>query len=124
VPDPGLGKQAPAKVRDSIQPKIAIQAHSAPIGLTFYTGSMFPAEYRGNLFIAYHGSWNRTVPTGYKVVRFAVKDGKVGGQQDFITGWLQNGDSWGRPVGLQVGKSGDLYITDDKGGQVYVVTYS
>jgi glucose/arabinose dehydrogenase len=124
IPDPAFDNKYPQKVADSIPPKIAIQAHSAPLGLAFYTGSMFPAEYRGNLFIAYHGSWNRTVPTGYKVVRFAVKDGKVGGQQDFITGWLQGGNSWGRPVGLLVGKSGELYITDDKAGQVYVVTYS
>ncbi|HET6454410.1 MAG TPA: sorbosone dehydrogenase family protein [Armatimonadota bacterium] len=123
IPDPAFDNKYPQKVADSILPKIAIQAHSAPLGLIFYTGSMFPAEYRGNLFIAYHGSWNRTIPTGYKVVRFAVQDGEVGGQQDFITGWLQNGGSWGRPVSLLVGKSGELYITDDKGGQVYVVTY-
>lgn len=124
VSDPQFGSQAPAKVKATIPPKIAIQAHSAPLGLTFYNGSMFPSAYQGNLFIAYHGSWNRSAPTGYKVVRFVVRDGNVvGGQQDFITGWLQGGSSWGRPVGFLVGKSGEFYITDDKAGRVYVVTY-
>lgn len=124
VPDPEFGSRAPAKVRSTIPPKIAIQAHSAPLGLAFYTGSMFPAEYRGNLFICYHGSWNRSVPTGYKVVRFVVRDGNVvGGQHDFITGWLKGRGVSGRPVDPLVGKYGELYITDDDGGRVYRVTY-
>ncbi len=124
VPDPAFGKAAPNKVQATIPPKIAIQAHSAPLGLTFYTGSRFPAAYRGNLFVAYHGSWNRSVPTGYKVVRFAVQDGRVvGGQHDFISGWLQGGSAWGRPVDVLTGRAGELYITDDAGGRVYIVTY-
>ena len=124
VPDPEFGSKAPAKVRSTIPPKIAIQAHSAPLGLAFYTGNMFPQEYRGNLFIAYHGSWNRTVPTGYKVVRFKIQNGNVvGGQKDFITGWYTGGSAWGRPVGILVGRQGELYITDDSGGRVYIVTY-
>lgn len=125
VPDPEFGKRAPAKVRATIPPKIAIQAHSAPLGLTFYTGDMFPAGYRGDLFVAYHGSWNRSVPTGYKVVRFAIDGSNIGSQQDFITGWRPQGQSaWGRPVGLQVGRKGELYVTDDTGGRVYRVVYS
>lgn len=124
VSAPEFGSQAPQRVRSSIPPKIAIQAHSAPLGLTFYTGDMFPADYRGDLFVAYHGSWNRSVPTGYKVVRFNIEGGNVvGGQRDFITGWLQGRNSWGRPVGLQVGTRGELYITDDDGGRVYRVVY-
>jgi glucose/arabinose dehydrogenase len=124
VPDPDFGDQSPAKVKSSIPPKIKIQAHSAPLGLAFYTGDMFPAEYRGDLFICYHGSWNRSVPTGYKVVRFDIEDGRVvGGQHDFITGWLQGDEAWGRPVGLLVGRHGELFITDDSGGRVYRVTY-
>lgn len=88
------------------------------------TGTMFPPEYRGNLFVAYHGSWDRSVPTGYKVVRLVAQDGNVvGGRHDFITGWLQGRNDWGRPVGLQVGKYGELYITDDSGGRVYRVAY-
>lgn len=124
IPDLVYGRQAPEMVRNSIFPMIKIQAHSAPLDLVFYTGTMFPAEYQGDLFIAYHGSWNRSVPTGYKVVRFQMEAGKVTGQQmDFITGWLQNGRAWGRPVGLLVGKRGELYITDDRVGCIYRVTY-
>jgi len=124
LPDPQFGSRSPAKVRSTIPPKIAIQAHSAPLGLTFYTGNAFPQEYRGNLFIAYHGSWNRSVPTGYKVVRFNIRgENVVGGQKDFITGWYTAGSAWGRPVGILVGRQGELYITDDTGGRVYIVTY-
>lgn len=125
APDPQYGSRAPQKVAATIAPKIAIPAHSAPLGLTFYTGSMFPSEYQGNLFVAYHGSWNRTVPTGYKVVRFSITNGNtVGPQQNFITGWLQNGSAWGRPVDMLAGKYGELYITDDTAGYIYRVTYS
>lgn len=124
VPDPQFGKQAPAKVQISIPPTIAIQAHSAPLGLTFYTGTNFPQNYSGNLFVAYHGSWNRSVPTGYKVVRYTVQGERVtGGPYDFISGWLQDGKAWGRPVGLTVGRYGELYVTDDAGGHVYRVIY-
>jgi glucose/arabinose dehydrogenase len=124
VPDPAFGRRSPARVRATIPPKIAIQAHSAPLGLAFYTGNTFPQEYRGNLFVAYHGSWNRSVPTGYKVVRFSIRGGNVvGGQRDFITGWHTGGSAWGRPVGVLVGRQGELYITDDTGGRVYIVTY-
>jgi glucose/arabinose dehydrogenase len=124
VPDPEFGRLAPEKVRKSIPPKINIQAHSAPLGLMFYTGSMFPAEYGNNLFVAYHGSWNRSVPTGYKVVRFPISNESVtGAQQDFITGWLQGRAAWGRPVGLLQGRSGELYVTDDTGGRIYCVTH-
>ncbi|MHB0998165.1 MAG: PQQ-dependent sugar dehydrogenase [Armatimonadota bacterium] len=124
APDPEFGNRAPDKVRSSITPRIKIQAHSAPLGLAFYTGSMFPQEYRGDLFIAYHGSWNRSVPTGYKVVRFNMEGGNVTGtQQNFITGWLQGRESWGRPVGLLVGKYGELYISDDAGGRVLRISY-
>ncbi len=124
VPDSQFGSRNPAKVRAMIPPTIAIQAHSAPLGLTFYTGSMFPAKYRNGLFVAYHGSWNRSVPTGYKVVWFPITNGSTpGAQQDFITGWLQGSRAWGRPVDVLVGRRGDLYITDDSAGYVYRVTY-
>jgi glucose/arabinose dehydrogenase len=100
--------------------------------MTFYQGSMFPEEYRGNLFVAFHGSWNRTVPTGYKVVRVKLdaQGQPVGGAQDFITGWLQPaGDGrkpkWmGRPAGVAVGPDGALYISDDGAGEIYRVTWS
>jgi glucose/arabinose dehydrogenase len=102
-----------------------MQAHSAPLGLAFYTGEQFPAEYRGDLFVAFHGSWNRTEPTGYKVVRIPMRDGQPTGEvQDFITGWLQGGDDWGRPVDVRVAPDGSLYISDDGADRIYRVTYS
>lgn len=106
-------------------PVITDTAHSAPLGITFYSASMFPEDYRGDLFIAYHGSWNRTPPTGYKVVRVPIEDGKVAGEPlDFATGWLeQDGSSTGRPVGVVVASDGALLISDDKAGVVYRLSY-
>lgn len=124
VPDPEYGTRAPAKVRASIPPRIAMQAHSAPLGLTFYSGAMFPQDYQGGLFIAFHGSWNRSVPTGYKVVWFRMRGGNpVGAQHDFITGRLQGRQAWGRPVDVLTGPHGEIFVTDDSGGRVYRVTY-
>jgi glucose/arabinose dehydrogenase len=114
----------------TIAPKVEMQAHSAPLGLVFYDGNMFPAEYRGNLFVTFHGSWNRSVPTGYKVVRikFNEKGEPAGPPEDFISGWLRPGETrkgvWmGRPVGVVVGPEGALYVTDDSAGLVYRVTW-
>lgn len=103
------------------QPIVSMQAHSAPLGLTFYTGDAFPVEYQGDLFIAFHGSWNRRVPTGYKVVRVPL-DGSspIGPVEDFATGWLNSDTtSNGRPVDVTVGADGALYVSDDKGGFIY-----
>jgi glucose/arabinose dehydrogenase len=104
-------------------PTVEIQAHSAPIGLTFYTGTQFPAEYRGSLFVAYRGSWNRTVPTGYKVVRVRFRDGKPAGVEDFATGWLEGRSAYGRPVDLIVGRDGALYLSDDGAGRIYRISH-
>lgn len=113
---------------DGVTPPLAeMQAHSAPLGLAFYTGDSFPAEYQGDLFIAFHGSWNRSLPTGYKVVRLPL-DGRTptGPVQDFATGWLDeaSGQVSGRPVGLAVGPDGALYVSDDSGGMIYRISYS
>ena len=104
-------------------PTVEIQAHSAPLGLAFYTGRLFPAAYHGDLFVAFHGSWNRSVPTGYKVVRVRFKDGKPAGVEDFATGWLHDGRVLGRPVDLVVGRDGALYLSDDSAGQVDRIIY-
>lgn len=106
-------------------PVITDTAHSAPLGAVFYTGDMFPEEYRDNLFIAYHGSWNRTPPTGYKVVRVPMEGGEVAGEPvDFASGWLsEDGSSTGRPVGVVVAEDGALLISDDKAGVIYRVSY-
>jgi glucose/arabinose dehydrogenase len=109
------------------QPKVLIQAHSAPLGLVFYSSDAFPAEYQGDLFVALHGSWNRSEPTGYKVIRIPINDGKVTGPAiDFASGWLddQANSAFGRPVGLAVGLDGALYVSDDKGGFIYRIHYS
>jgi glucose/arabinose dehydrogenase len=123
-PDPENGTKRPDLVQKTITPDVLIQAHSAALGLAFYTGKMFPAEYQGDAFVALHGSWNRAEPTGYKIVRFRMKDGKpVGGYDDFITGWFTDGKVWGRPVGLLVAQDGSLLIVDDGGKRIWRVTY-
>jgi glucose/arabinose dehydrogenase len=122
--DPNYGH--PGDCRGVAQPLIKMQAHSAPLGLVFYTATQFPARYRG-LFVAFHGSWNRTVPTGYKVVSIPLDThGEIAGPaQDFATGWLlNNNDATGRPVGLAIGPDGALYVSDDKGGFIYRITYA
>ena len=107
------------------QPVVSMQAHSAPLGLTFYTGDAFPTEYQGDLFIAFHGSWNRSEPTGYKVVRVPL-DGSspIGSVEDFAIGWLNSDNSSdGRPVDVIMGADGALYISDDKGGFIYRIFF-
>jgi glucose/arabinose dehydrogenase len=92
------------------------QAHSAPLQVLFYEAPQFPQRYRGALFVAFHGSWNRQPPTGYKVVAVTFSDGKPTGVEDFVTGWLTgNSRVVGRPVGLAVAADGSLYISDDTG---------
>lgn len=122
--DPDLGHAGDCN--GVIAPLVKMQAHSAPLGLAFYNASGFPQQYRG-LFIAFHGSWNRSIPTGYKVVFVPLDNqGNVAGQpQDFATGWLNLKDNAavGRPVGLAVGPDGALYVSDDKAGLVYRITY-
>ena len=124
VPDPEFGTSS--SCQESGQPVVNIQAHSAPLGLVFYDGESFPAEYQGDLFVAYHGSWNRSVPTGYKVVRLPFQGTEPGDQLvDFATGWLEPDLTTvtGRPVGLAVGPDGALYVSDDAGGIIYRIQY-
>ena len=132
-PDPVWGAKAPAgKVASTITPDVLFHAHSAPTGLAFYTGSNFPADYKGDAFVSLHGSWNAGNPTGYKVVRVHFANGKpVNGYENFATGfWNGLGDSgqpakvWGRPVGLAVVKDGSLLIADDVANVVWRVTYT
>ncbi len=100
---------------------VDLQAHSAPLGLVFYNGTMFPSEYRGNLFVAFHGSWNRGVPTGYKIVRIDMASLSV---SDFATGWLkQDGSVIGRPVEVIAAPDGALLVSDDNAGKIYRITY-
>lgn len=119
--DPDLGK--PDSCNGIPRPQAEITAHSAPLGLVFYTGTQFPAEYQGGLFVALHGSWNRSVPTGYKVVFMPYQGGKLGAVQDFAAGWLDGEDVWGRPVGLVLAPDGSLLVSDDQGGVIYRIFY-
>lgn len=106
-------------------PDVLIQPHSASLGLTFYNGNAFPAEYRGDGFAAEHGSWNRSKRTGYKVVRIRLKDGvPTGAYEDFITGFVVNdSDVWGRPVGVAVAHDGALLISEDSSGTIWRVSH-
>jgi glucose/arabinose dehydrogenase len=123
VPDPEMDNAAFCP--KTTPPVATIQAHSAPLGLCFATGGSLPEEYRGRLFVALHGSWNRTVPVGYKVVSFRMKNGRPAGPpEDFASGWLADGGKTGRPVDVVQGPRGGLYISDDYAGAVYRVTYT
>ncbi|GJM15235.1 MAG: L-sorbosone dehydrogenase [Thermodesulfobacteriota bacterium] len=120
IPDPEFGNLE--RCKNTIAPIVELQAHSAPLGLTFYEGKMFPPDYQDDLFVAFHGSWNRTIPTGYKVVRVKMKDGEPQGVEDFASGWMTVTKKSGRPVDVLVGKKGELYISDDLGGIIYRIT--
>ncbi len=128
-PDPDYGARRPDLVAKTKMPDLLFQAHSAPLGLVFYDGSQFPAEYRGDAFVALHGSWNSSKPTGYKIVRVRFKDGEPqGGYDNFVTGFHVDDSSpaqvWGRPVGLAIARDGSLLIADDAGKAIWRVSYT
>lgn len=112
-----------AKTEPSV---LTYQAHSAPIGMLFYRGEQFPAEYRGDAFVAMHGSWNRKPPSGYKLVRIRFQNGKPTAFEDFVGGFLSaDGQSViGRPAGLAMAKDGSLLMTDDVNGVLYRIAYT
>ena len=114
-PEPRLAGRR-ADLRDKVLvPDVLLQAHSASMAITFYTGTQFPAEYRGDIFAAEHGSWNRSKRTGYKVIRVPAPGGIPTGEYvDFLTGFLtEGGDVWGLPVGVTVAGDGSLLVSDD-----------
>jgi glucose/arabinose dehydrogenase len=109
-----------------IVPDVLLQPHNASLGLTFYDGVQFPADYRGDIFAGEHGSWNRSTRAGYEVIRVPLhQSGKASGEyEDFVTGFvLDNGDVWGRPVGVAVGADGALLVSDDASGSIWRVSY-
>ena len=105
-------------------PDVLFQAHSAPLGIAFYDGTAFPEDYRGDAFVALHGSWNRARRTGYKVVRLLLDDGvPTGVYEDFMTGFVFDDDEvWGRPVGVAVDKDGALLVSEDANGTIWKIT--
>lgn len=104
-------------------PEMELGPHVAALGMRFYTGNMFPAEYRNRIFIAEHGSWNRSTPSGYRITQVRLKDNKAVYYEPFAQGWLQNSRAWGRPVDLQVMTDGSLLVSDDKADAIYRITY-
>ncbi len=124
--DPRLKDSHPDLRAKMITPDVLIQPHSAPLGFAFYNGNQFPSEYRGDMFLALHGSWNRAQRTGYEIVRIPLhQQGKASGEyQDFVTGFVTDeGKVWGRPVGIAVAKDGSLLVSDDGSGSIWRVSY-
>lgn len=115
--------RSPCQEPFEISSYLDLPAHSAPLGLAFIPEEGWPQEYWYNLLVAYHGSWNRSVPTGYNIVRFKLDEkGNYLSQEDFISGWLQGNRALGRPVDILVQPGGTVYISDDKAGVVYRVS--
>ncbi len=124
-PDPRHEGKHPELRDQVIVPDVLLQSHTASLQLAFYDGSQFPEEYRGDIFAAQHGSWNRSVRSGYEVVRVPLRNGETSGvYEDFLTGFLtDDGDVWGRPVGVAVAADGSLLVSDDGSGSIWRVTY-
>ena len=121
--DPEFGKGRSCDEFD--KPEMKLGAHVAALGMRFYNGNMFPAEYKGNIFIAEHGSWNKTKKSGYQVVRVVLDaKNKPVKLEPFITGWLEGENFWGRPVDVQVLKDGSMLVSDDETGAIFRVSYN
>lgn len=121
IRDPEYGKD---KSQDGYRiPVRELGPHVAALGMKFYTGSMFPKEYRNQIFIAEHGSWNRSDPIGYRITLVRLNNNKALSYEVFASGWLLNGKAWGRPVDLLILKDGSLIVSDDKAGIIYRITY-
>jgi glucose/arabinose dehydrogenase len=124
--DPRHAGKHPELKDKVITPDVLLQPHFASLEMTFYEGLQFPAEYRGNIFAAEHGSWNRNKRTGYEVIRVPLKDGRATGEyEDFVTGFVTpQGEVWGRPVGVTVAKDGSLLVSDDGSNSIWRVSYT
>jgi glucose/arabinose dehydrogenase len=127
--DPRYIGSFPDLVKRTIVPDVLLPSHAAALGITFYTGTQFPQRFRNGGFVALHGSWNRSVASGYKVVFFPMVNGKPGPIEDFLTGFLasdgSNGsaiEQWGRPVGVTVARDGSLLVSDDSGNRIWKVS--
>ncbi|HNP07178.1 MAG TPA: sorbosone dehydrogenase family protein [Cyclobacteriaceae bacterium] len=124
VKDPEFGDKRPCS--DFTKPVQNLNAHVAPLGVKFYTGSMFPDQYKNQAFIAEHGSWNRTKKSGHLVSLVKLEDGKAVGYETFVEGWLnhETQEAWGRPVDVLVLPDGSMLVSDDKGGMIFRIAYS
>jgi len=122
IADPDFGKLR--KCREFVPPARELGPHVASLGMRFYTGTQFPAEYRNQIFIAEHGSWNRSVKIGYRITLVRLEDNRAVSYETFAEGWLQAGRAWGRPVDLQVMPDGALLVSDDHAGAIYRISYT
>lgn len=105
-------------------PALALGAHVAPLGIAFYTHNQFPAQYRGQLFVAEHGSWNKSSKTGYRVGVAQLQEQKVVNYKTFVSGWLNKDKAWGRPAYVLGAADGSLLISDDRSGTIFKVRYT
>jgi glucose/arabinose dehydrogenase len=121
ISDPIYGSMHPCS--DFTPPVAKLGAHVASLGMKFYTGNMFPAVYKNQVFIAEHGSWNRTTPIGYRIALVRLSGNTATSVEVFADGWLQNSDAWGRPVDILQLKDGSLLVSDDKANMIYRITY-
>jgi glucose/arabinose dehydrogenase len=123
VPDPEFGKSGACE--KYVPPVQRLGPHVAGLGLKFYTGTQFPPEYRGQLFIPEHGSWNRSEPIGYRITHVRLDGNRAVGYEPFATGWLRpDGTPSGRPVDLLVLQDGSMLVSDDHAGAIYRITYA
>lgn len=121
ISDPKYGKMR--QCNEFVKPALKLDPHVAPLGMKFYTGNMFPLQYRNIVFIAEHGSWNRSVPIGYRITMAIFDKNRTPRYETFAEGWLQDNKAWGRPVDLIVMKDGSLLVSDDRAGAIYRITY-
>ncbi|HKA46277.1 MAG TPA: sorbosone dehydrogenase family protein [Burkholderiales bacterium] len=121
VSDPEFGRKRPCT--DFERPSVKLGPHVAALGMRFYTGTLFPPEYRNSIFIAQHGSWNRSRKIGYRVMRVELKDNRPVRYVPFADGWLEDERAWGRPVDVLVMPDGALLVSDDQAGAIYRISY-
>jgi glucose/arabinose dehydrogenase len=121
LPDPDFGGESGCA--KFAAPAQKLGAHVAPLGMRFYTGAMFPAEYRNQLLIAEHGSWNRSMKAGYRITLVRLQEGKPVAYETFASGWLVGEKVWGRPADVLVLPDGSLLVADDTAGAIYRITY-
>jgi len=121
IPDPEFGSLRNCSEFTPLEMKLG--PHVAALGMTFYTGTMFPEEYRNQIFIAEHGSWNREIPIGYRISLVKLENGKAVSYEPFADGWLQGLAAWGRPVDVLVMPDGALLVSDDKNNAIYRISY-
>jgi glucose/arabinose dehydrogenase len=120
--DPEFGKGH--NCTEFTPPEVELGPHVAALGMKFYTGNMFPAEYKNRIFIAEHGSWNRTVPIGYRITLVTLMDGTPQEYKVFAEGWLDaDGTAWGRPVDVLIMHDGSMLVSDDKAGVIYRISH-